>query len=102
MNFLITKYILFSPAYLPIYLIVALKNINTQIFYSAAMLKPLGSISRINCFPVFLINLSLLQSTFFKIHQMRSLKTRGYPIFTIKEITTNKLHTWVQARCTGN
>lgn len=87
MNTTLTKYLLFLFAYLPIYIIVALKNINPNIFNIAGEPIPLKAIIQLNVIPILLVVLCILLLLFFKIHQIRSLKARGNSIFTIKEVS---------------
>ena len=81
-----TKYILFLFAYTPIYLIVAIKKFNPNIFTCFGKFYPFKEILLLNWFSVALILFSIFLCLYFKLHEWYSLKTKGNPIFTIKNI----------------
>jgi hypothetical protein len=82
----IIRYILFLLAYIPIYIIAALKLIDNRSKRDCGCPLSYYEIISNNIIPLFLICLTLILIIYFKIYSYLSLKPKGNPIFTIKRI----------------
>ncbi len=86
MNKSIIRYILFLLAYLPIYIIIALKTIDdTLVDKNGDGLNLIDIVSN-NKIPIVLIILTILLIVYFKIYSRIALKPKGNPIFEIIKI----------------
>lgn len=83
----IVRYLLFLLAYIPIYIIAALKTVEKDIFTKTGEYLPLKEIVYLNFIPLSLILLSILLIIYFKIYSRLALRPRGNPIFTISKIS---------------
>lgn len=81
----VVRYLLFLLAYIPIYIIAALKTINKDCFPIGN--KSLREIASLNAIPVSLVVLSVLLVIYFKIYSKLALRPKGNPIFTISKIS---------------
>ena len=86
MNRAIVRYILFLLAYIPIYIIAALKTIDSRIIKSTGNRMSNYEILLNNKIPVSLVLLSFFLVVYFKLYSRLSLWPRGNPIFTIKTV----------------
>jgi len=86
MNQNIIRYILFLLAYVPIYIITALKTTNPALVNEKYIPYTIKEIILNNLIPIFLILLSLVLITYFLIYSKLALKPKGNPKFTIKSI----------------
>jgi hypothetical protein len=82
----IIRYILFLLAYIPIYVIAALKTIDSTLTTNPGQPLSYRDIALNNIIPISLIALSVLLIIYFKIYSQLSLRPKGNPIFTIKTI----------------
>lgn len=82
----IIRYILFLLAYVPIYIIAALKTIDPTITDSCGVALTCKQIAINNLIPISLILISLLLITYFKIYSKLTLRPKGNPLFTIRTI----------------
>jgi hypothetical protein len=83
----IVRYLLFLLAYIPIYIIAALKTINKDIFTPTGEYLPIKKIIYLNLIPLSLIILAILLVIYFKIYSRLALKPKGNPIFKISAIS---------------
>ena len=81
----VVRYLLFLLAYIPIYIIAALKTINKDSFPIGN--KSLREIASLNIIPISLIVLSVFLIFYFKIYSKLALRPKGNPIFTISKIS---------------
>jgi hypothetical protein len=81
-----TRFILFLFAYIPIYLIVALKMINPDVFFYKENISSAFHIVKHNTGPVFLMLFTLFLLIYFKIYERISMKSSNNPQFTITKI----------------
>ncbi|MGB0933710.1 MAG: anti-phage protein KwaA [Lishizhenia sp.] len=86
MNQSIIRYILFLLAYVPIYIITALKTTNTSLVNKDNIPLTFCEIASNNQIPIFLFTFSFLLIIYFFIYSRIALKPKGNPKFTIKEI----------------
>jgi hypothetical protein len=86
MNQKVIRYILFLLAYVPIYIITAIKTANTTLVNNIGLSYTNMEILSHNIIPLFLIILSLLLIGYFLIYSKLALKPKGNPKFTIKKI----------------
>src|SRR5690606_15419146 len=82
----IIRYILFLLAYVPIYLIAALKTINPTTTDQCGVALPFKQIFLNNIIPTSLVLFSFLLIIYFKIYSRLTLKPKGNPLFTVKAI----------------
>lgn len=82
----IIRYILFLLAYVPIYIIAALKTIDSSTTDKGGCLLNYKQIIFNNFIPISLLLLSVLLIVYFKIYSQLTLKPKGNPLFTIKSI----------------
>jgi hypothetical protein len=83
----IIRYILFLLAYIPIYLIAALKSIDPRLKTDCGLTLSYQDIAMNNLLPIALCGLSFLLIIYFKIYARLALRPKGNPIFTIKSIS---------------
>lgn len=81
------RYILFLLAYIPIYIIGALKNINPDLVDKEGTKLTIQQVLLNNCIPIAFICLTILLIIYFKIYSRLALSPKGNPIFTIKKIS---------------
>ncbi|MBL0329097.1 MAG: hypothetical protein IPP64_06705 [Bacteroidetes bacterium] len=84
----INKYLLFLFAYIPLYIIGALKSINVDVFDSCGKLKSISAILNLNILPCLMICLVLFLLIYFRIHEFLFLRAKGNPLFKIKSISS--------------
>jgi len=82
----IVRYILFLLAYIPIYIIAALKTMDSGIIKSTGNQMSNYEILLNNKIPMSLILLSFLLVVYFKLYSRLSLRPKGNPLFTIKTV----------------
>lgn len=82
----IIRYILFLLAYVPIYLIAALKTIDPTTTDKCGFKLTSNQIALNNVIPILLVIVSFLLIIYFKIYSKLTLKPKGNPLFTIKTI----------------
>jgi len=82
----ITRFILFLFAYIPIYLIVALKSFNPYSLLYKNQICSFYHILKFNIAPASLIILTLFLLLYFKIYEVMGLRSSGNPKFEIKSI----------------
>lgn len=80
------RYILFLLAYVPIYIIAALKTIDSKTTDLKGCELPLKDIVSNNFIPIGLVLLSVILIIYFKVYSTMALKPKGNPIFKIKSI----------------
>jgi hypothetical protein len=84
------KYILFLIAYLPIYIIAALRTVNNRVYLDCGNSYACKRILMNNIIPITLIVLSLLLILYFKFYARLALRPKGNPLFTIKRISNQR------------
>ena len=84
----VVRYILFLLAYIPIYIIAALKTIDSHLKTKSGIDLTFKEIALNNIIPIAIISLTILLIIYFKIFSWLSLKPKGNPIFKIKTITS--------------
>jgi hypothetical protein len=82
----IIRYILFLLAYLPIYIIAALKTIDSSTTDKNGCLLNYQQIMFNNLIPISLVLLSVLLTLYFIIYSRLTLNPKGNPLFKIKTI----------------
>jgi hypothetical protein len=82
----LVRYLLFLLAYVPIYVIVALKTIDDRIIDKTKKLLSIKDILINNTIPVSLFLFSFVLIVYFLAFSRLSLKPRGNPIFKIKTV----------------
>jgi hypothetical protein len=82
----LVRYILFLLAYVPIYIIAALKTINSKTTDLKGCELPLKEIVSNNLIPISLVLVSVILVIYFKVYSAMALKPKGNPIFKIKSI----------------
>ncbi|HKC69734.1 MAG TPA: hypothetical protein VKG26_15960 [Bacteroidia bacterium] len=82
----IIRYLLFLIAYIPIYIIAALKTFNATVIHDCGQSFSYRAMALNNLIPIFLIVLSIILIIYFKIYSWLALNPKGNPIFTIKSI----------------
>ena len=80
------RFLLFLLAYLPIYIIGALKTIQRPLRDPDGNWLEWSFIWRNNIVPLFLVSLAVLLVLYFVIYFSKGIKPHGTPLFTIKEI----------------
>jgi hypothetical protein len=83
----IIRYILFLLAYVPIYVIAALKTIDSTLTNTCGLPLSFRDIALNNIVPIGLFVLCFMLIIYFKIYSRLSLEPKGNPIFTIKSIS---------------
>lgn len=86
MNKAIVRYLLFLIAYIPIYIIAAIKTIDSRAIDALGQSMSFKEIALNNRMPISLVAFSIVLILYFKIYSWLALKPKGNPIFTIKKI----------------
>jgi hypothetical protein len=81
------RYILFLIAYIPIYIIGALKNIEPSLYDKTGKKLTIEQILSNNYIPLGFICLTIILIIYFRIYSKLALNPQGNPIFTIKKIS---------------
>lgn len=82
----IVRFILFLFAYLPIYIIGALKTIKGPFRDDCGDFLPIVTILENNKIPVFLVLLAILLTLYFLVYSRFGISPKGTPLFKIKTI----------------
>ena len=81
------RYTLFLLAYIPIYIVGALKNIDPTLVDKAGKKLTITQVLSNNHIPLAFLCLTIVLIIYFKIYSRLALKPKGNPIFTIKKIS---------------
>ena len=84
------RYILFLIAYIPVYLIAALKSINDALTDDKGVPYSTNQIISNNWMPISLLIVSIVLILYFIFYSHFALKPKGTPLFTIKKITQQR------------
>jgi hypothetical protein len=82
----LVRYLLFFLAYIPIYVIAALKTIDRHIYDTAGNIISYDAIFEKNLIPILLVSFTLFLIFYFLLYSRLAMHPRGNPVFQIRKI----------------